>query len=51
MQGRSLEERKYSLGSGMLDLERILYAEQCGQPMPEELIMDDLVMEDKMCSK
>jgi hypothetical protein len=33
------------------DLERILDAEQQGQPMPEELTMDDLVREDVMCSK
>jgi hypothetical protein len=33
------------------NLERILDAEQHGQPMPEELIMDDLVREDMMCSK
>ncbi len=33
------------------NLERILDAEQHGQPMPEELTMDDLVREDMMCSK
>jgi hypothetical protein len=33
------------------NLERILDAEQRGQPMPEELTMDDLVNKDMMCSK
>ncbi len=33
------------------NLERILHAEQRGQPMPEELTIDDLVREDMMCSK
>jgi hypothetical protein len=33
------------------NLERILDAEQSGQPMPEELRMDDLVREDMMCSR
>jgi hypothetical protein len=33
------------------NLKRILDAEQCGQPMPEELTIDDLVREDMMCSK
>jgi hypothetical protein len=33
------------------NLEHILDAEQSGQPMPEELIMDDLVREDMMCSR
>jgi hypothetical protein len=33
------------------NLKHILDAEQPGQPMSEELIMDDLVREDMMCSK
>jgi hypothetical protein len=33
------------------NLKRILDSEQCGQPMPGELTMDDLVREDMMCSK
>jgi hypothetical protein len=33
------------------NLERILDAEQSGQPMPEELTMDNLVREDMMCSR
>ncbi len=33
------------------NLKRILDAEQGGQPMPEELTMDDLVRDDMMCSK
>ena len=33
------------------NLECILDAEQHGQPLPEELTMYDLVMEDMMCSK
>ncbi len=33
------------------NLERILDVEQRGQPMPEELTMDDLVREDMICSK
>ncbi len=33
------------------NLERILDAEQSGQPMPEEVTMDDLVREDMMCSR
>jgi hypothetical protein len=33
------------------NLEHILDAEQHGQPMPEELTMDDLVGEDVMYSK
>jgi hypothetical protein len=33
------------------NLERILDAEQSGQPMHEELTLDDLLREDMMCSK
>ncbi len=51
MQGQSLEEKNTVEAVTCWNLQRILDAKQHGQPMPEELTMDDLVREDMMCSK